>query len=130
MESWSLRNNPSSGNLHPTESYIILWAAVDDELVPGIYHYAPYEHGLERRAVIDKNIAKTIYQENPGCFGALALSSIHWREEWKYGVRALRYCQLDVGHALGAGRYSAALQGWRMALDTRAGDGLISECLG
>src|SRR5437660_12483691 len=30
----------------------------------------------------------------------VGLSSIHWREAWKYGERAFRYCQHDVGHAL------------------------------
>jgi nitroreductase len=35
-----------------------------------------------------------------------------WREAWKYGERAFRYCQLDVGHAVGALAYAAALLGW------------------
>jgi len=30
----------------------------------------------------------------------LALTSIPWREAWKYGERAFRYCQHDLGHAL------------------------------
>ena len=44
---WSLRANPSSGNLHPTEGYALLPAvgAIHDR--PGVYHYAPKEHGLE-----------------------------------------------------------------------------------
>jgi len=39
-------------------------------------------------------------------FGALA-------EAWKYGERAFRYCQLDIGHALGALRYAAGTLGWK-----------------
>jgi SagB-type dehydrogenase family enzyme len=27
------------------------------------------------------------------------LTSIVWREAWKYGERAYRYCLLDIGHA-------------------------------
>src|SRR5262249_23205780 len=38
---WSLRVNPSSGNLHPTEAYV----ARSD----GLFHYAPDRHALERR---------------------------------------------------------------------------------
>ena len=38
---WALRVNPSSGNLHPTEGYV-LWDA-------GVYHYAPDLHALEHR---------------------------------------------------------------------------------
>ena len=45
----------------------------------------------------------------------VALTSIHWREAWKYGERAFRYCQHDAGHAIGALRFAAALSagGWR-----------------
>jgi nitroreductase len=37
-----------------------------------------------------------------------------WREAWKYGERAFRYCQLDVGHAIGTLAYAAALLGWEV----------------
>ena len=43
----------------------------------------------------------------------VALTSIHWREAWKYGERAFRYCQHDLGHAIAAVRLAAALVGWR-----------------
>ena len=43
----------------------------------------------------------------------MALTSIHWREAWKYGERAFRYCQHDLGHAVAAVRLAAALVGWR-----------------
>ena len=41
----------------------------------------------------------------------IALTSIHWREAWKYGERAFRYCQHDLGHAIAAIRIAAALAG-------------------
>ena len=47
---WALRNNPSSGNLHPTEGYLLFGAVSGLASTPGLYHYAPKEHGLERRA--------------------------------------------------------------------------------
>ena len=43
----------------------------------------------------------------------VALTSIHWREAWKYGERAFRYCQHDLGHAIAALGVAAALVGWR-----------------
>jgi nitroreductase len=46
----------------------------------------------------------------------VGLTSIHWREAWKYGERGYRYCQHDLGHAIGSLRYAAALLGWRAAL--------------
>ncbi len=38
----------------------------------------------------------------------VGLSSVHWREAWKYGERAFRYCQHDAGHAVGTLRIAAA----------------------
>lgn len=43
----------------------------------------------------------------------MGISSIHWRESWKYGLRAFRYCQLNTGHATAAIRYAAASLGWQ-----------------
>ncbi len=58
------------------------------------------------------------------------MSSIHWREAWKYGERAFRYCQHDTGHALAAIRYAAAALGWRVRLLSHWGDELIARVLG
>lgn len=104
---WALRCNPSSGNLHPTEGYIVTTGI--NGLQDGVYHYAPHEHALERRGRIAPNPAA-----NPQCL--FALSSIAWREAWKYGERAFRYVQLDAGHALGAIRYAAAALGLQVEL--------------
>ncbi|EQL39151.1 hypothetical protein M770_24525 [Pseudomonas aeruginosa VRFPA03] len=49
-----------------------------------------------------------------GCL--LALTSVPWREAWKYGERAYRYCQHDLGHALACLSIAAAIQGWEMRL--------------
>jgi nitroreductase len=46
---WSLRCNPSSGNLHPTEGYLVCGALEGIGERPAIYHYAPRIHALERR---------------------------------------------------------------------------------
>ncbi len=58
------------------------------------------------------------------------LTSIHWREAWKYGERAFRYCQHDAGHAIAALRFAAALLGWRLALLPRWSDAQIATLLG
>ena len=47
---WALRSNPSSGNLHPTEGYVLIGGIPELGALPGLFHYAPLEHGLERRA--------------------------------------------------------------------------------
>jgi len=106
---WAVRCNPSSGNLHPTEAYVIAQGlgGLDD----GLYHYAPRQHALERRASLT-GAAALGSEAGPALW--LGLSSIHWREAWKYGERAFRYCQLDLGHALGGLRYAAAALGWQL----------------
>lgn len=113
---WALRSNPSSGNLHPTEGYVILPQVNGLNLKPGLYHYAPEEHGLELRAEFPVEVlARLLIPFPPGAF-LFGLTSVHWREAWKYGERAFRYCHHDVGHALGTARIAAATLGWNMAL--------------
>ncbi len=105
---WSLRAHPSSGNLHPTETWLITSGVAGME--DGLYHYHNLYHGLERRA----------WGGDAQTTGAwLGFSSIHWREAWKYGERAFRYCQLDMGHVLAAVSYAAALHGWNARLLVR-----------
>jgi SagB-type dehydrogenase family enzyme len=126
----SLRANPSSGNLHPTEGYALLPAvgAIHDR--PGVYHYAPKEHGLERRADVDPVVWADLTAAFPEGSFLVGLSSIHWREAWKYGERAFRYCQHDVGHALGTLRFAAAALGWTLHLLDRVSDDAVSRLLG
>ncbi len=126
--SWYLRINPSSGNLHPTEAYAVLpaldWLPADGGIGAGIYHYAPREHALEQRA-------RQLSTGRPhvGAF-YVGLTSIVWREAWKYGERAFRYCQHDVGHALAALRYAAAVLGWRTELSLKHNDAQLATLLG
>ncbi len=121
---WALRNNPSSGNLHPTEAYLVLDAlrGVGDKAA--LYHYAPLTHALEERAIYSAT-----HSVPSGGF-PLALSSIPWREAWKYGERAFRYCQLDAGHAIGAAAEAAAALGWRAFILPEPSDDDIADLLG
>ncbi len=101
---WAMRCNPSSGNLHPTEIYVL--ASGVPALANGVHHYDSRAHALERRCATDF--------ADSGLW--IGLSSVLWREAWKYGERAFRYCQLDIGHALGALRAAAAVLGWRLTV--------------
>jgi len=105
---WSLRVNPSSGNLHPTEAYLVVGSEPALGQTPAVYHYASDRHVVERRCTFSMP-AWSPAAGGPTCL--LALTSIHWREAWKYGERAFRYCQHDLGHAVAAIRSSAALAG-------------------
>jgi SagB-type dehydrogenase family enzyme len=127
---WALRSNPSSGNLHPTEGYLLIGGVPDLMPTPGLYHYAAKEHGLERRADFAAERFAALMKAFPSQAFLVAFSSIHWRESWKYGERAFRYCQHDVGHAIGAARIAATTLGWRMVLLEGVGDEEIPRLLG
>jgi SagB-type dehydrogenase family enzyme len=125
---WALRANPSSGNLHPTEGYLLAPPAPD---VPaGLYHYRSRDHVLERRFAPAPPSAATLERLLPRGCSLLGLASVHWREAWKYGVRAFRYCQHDAGHALAAARYAAGVVGWAALLLEAAGDADVAAILG
>ncbi len=121
---WALRCNPSSGNLHPTEGYLICPALPD--LTPGVHHYLSCDHVLEQRAAP----SSTTWGNELRGGVVVALTGIHWREAWKYGLRAYRYCQHDCGHAIAAVAYAAAALGWRAQLIPDWGDAELAALLG
>ena len=92
-EKYALRVNPSSGNLHPTEFHFLTRGLKD--WPDGLYHYDPSRHMAEQRGRGD-------FAGMPASGTApivFVLTSIVWREAWKYGERAYRYCLHDMGHA-------------------------------
>ena len=60
----------------------------------------------------------------------IGFASVNWREAWKYGERAFRYCQHDVGHAIGSVRIAAQTLGWRMLLLDGVADDTVAALLG
>jgi nitroreductase len=60
----------------------------------------------------------------------VALTSIFWRESWKYGERGFRYCNHDVGHALACLSFSANLQGWKVKCLNGLSDEEVHRILG
>ena len=123
-ERWALRVNPSSGNLHPTEAYLVLGAVAG--VPPGVYHYQSRDHRLERRCTPGADVAGRMPR---GGF-LVGLSGIHWREAWKYGERAWRYCLLDAGHAAAALAFAAAALGWRARVLAGPADDDVALLLG
>lgn len=107
---WALRCNASSGNLHPSECYLIAPAIQGLSTQATLTHYAPKEHALELLHTYDESL------DGEGFY--LALSSVIWREAWKYGERCWRYCQLDAGHAFESIRISAKTLGWECHIES------------
>jgi SagB-type dehydrogenase family enzyme len=127
---WALRANPSSGNLHPTEAYVLIGEVAGLAPGPALYHYAAKEHALELRARWSGQAYASLMQAFPRDSFLLGFSSVNWRETWKYGERAFRYCQHDVGHAIGAVRLAAQMLGWRVLLLDGLGDDSVAALLG
>ena len=129
---WHLRVAPSSGNLHPTEAFLIVGAELHGALLresqggsssnaamQAVLHYRADGHLLEERGILTDS-----FPWAPDSF-VVVLSSVHWREAWKYGVRAWRYSVLDAGHAVGAFALAAASLGWECSILEH--DGLLAD---
>ena len=102
---YALRVNPSSGNLHPTEFHFLTRGVKD--WPDGLYHYRPSSHMAEQRA-LGQLPPESLGGDAPVAF---VLTSIAWREAWKYRDRAYRYCLHDIGHAWQALAMAAAAMG-------------------
>ena len=117
--------NPSSGNLHPTEGLFCVRRFRLGR--PGLIHYLSRDHVLERRAAVDDPRWTEAF---PGNGVLIGVSSIYWREAWKYGMRAWRYCQHDCGHAIATVSYAAAALGWQSRVAFPAADEIVAGLLG
>jgi len=136
---WALRINPSSGNLHPTECHLILpplampsrvRAILGKQEEGSVAHYNAYQHSLEVRAPTPPGFWERVrgFYQTSGIF--VGLSSILWREAWKYGERALRYCQHDIGHAMAALSFAGNLLGWKVTYLNATSEEDIRRLLG
>lgn len=115
---YALRVNPSSGNLHPTEFHFLtrgLTAWPD-----GLYHYRPSSHMAEQRALGGFKISAPV---------VFVLTSIAWREAWKYRARAYRYCLHDMGHAWQALAMAADANGCETLALGDFRDDEVAQCL-
>src|SRR5208282_326408 len=121
---YALRVNPSSGNLHPTEFHFCSQGLAG--WTDGLYHYRPSSHMAEQRAIGDFD-RKFVDDSAPLMF---VLTSIAWREAWKYRDRAFRYCLHDVGHAWQALTLAARSIGCEsFALGHFSDDSVAEACL-
>ena len=125
-DEWALRANASSGNLHPSELYLILPPIDGICTEASLFHYAPKKHSLESLTPYSSEIFSKL---KDGSF-LVALSSITYREIWKYGERAFRYTHLDTGHAMRAVEVSANTLGWHVTLLDALSDAELETLLG
>ena len=97
-ERYYFRAYPSTGALYQTEVYVVV--ADVSGLGSGVYHFDPGEFALSliREGDYRANLSElTGDEEVKGCDLALVLTSIAWRNAWKYGPRSYRHWFWDGG---------------------------------
>jgi SagB-type dehydrogenase family enzyme len=94
-----LRVAPSGGALYPLELYVVVRSV--EVLTPGVYHYDPLRHLLERLEPLDMDALRsaTPYPELlcPSA-AVVVVTAMFWRSRFKYGARAYRFTLLEAGH--------------------------------
>jgi SagB-type dehydrogenase family enzyme len=105
------RTYASAGALYPIEVYVV--AGEVQGLEPGVYHYAPLEHGLIPLRRGDFRGSTGLAGAPPGA-ATVILTGIPRRTAWKYGARGFRHLYWDAGMMLANMLASAA------ALEVRA----------
>jgi len=95
------RTAPSAGALYPLELYLVVGTA--DGIDPGVYRYAPLEHGLVktedgdlREALWDAALRQAAIREAPV---TILIAGVIERTAVKYGERAEQYVHIEVGAA-------------------------------
>lgn len=105
------RGAASGGGLYPVGCYWI--SGPGGPVLPGVYHYAPGHHALERLVTGDASAQVRAALLGPPSDGTpwrdsdqfLVLGLTYWRNAFKYGPFAYHVVSMDVG---------AVLQTWRM----------------
>ncbi|UVI33400.1 SagB family peptide dehydrogenase [Paenibacillus spongiae] len=93
---------PSGGGLYPSELYFYLKLS---ELPAGIYHYDAAHHRLAllREGNFDDYLARSLGDrcDTNDCFGAAFVSTVYWKNFYKYNNFAYRLQGLDAGILIG-----------------------------
>jgi len=95
------RTAPSAGALYPLEVYLVVRRV--DGVKPGVYHYLPEEHKLDR--ILEGDISIELAQAALGqTFISkapvnLVFSGVFKRTTKKYGERGVYYVYMEAGHA-------------------------------
>jgi SagB-type dehydrogenase family enzyme len=126
MGEFHFRTYASAGALYPIEVYVI--AGDVERLDPGVYHYAPLEHGLTLLRTGDFRGSAGLAGAAPGA-ATVMLTGVPWRTEWKYTARGFRHLYWDAGMVLANLLTAAAALRLRARVHLGFVDGAANEVL-
>ena len=92
---------PSGGALYPLELYVAALAV--EGVDPGVYHYHPFRHRLERLRGLERaEVAAALVDPQLAEHAAalLVVTAMFWRSRFKYGLRGYRFALLEAGHVM------------------------------
>jgi len=95
------RTAPSAGALYPLELFLVVGEV--NHLSPGVYHYRPDGHQLQKVVVDDqrKDLERAAGSQDwiKQAAVVIVVTADYERTARKYGSRAKRYVHIEVGHA-------------------------------
>lgn len=122
---------PSGGALYPSELYIYLKL---EEMSTGIYHYDVAHHRLVllREGNFDSYLQRALGHRHPvsSCFGVLFVSTLFWKNFYKYHDFAYRLQGLDAGELMGQLLEVGKQLGYESCVYYQFLDGAINYLLG
>jgi len=99
---YGFRAAPSAGATYPMEIYLVVKSGGVIDLLPGVYHYHPYEHTLTK--ILDGDLSREL---SYACLGQewveeapvnIVICAIYERTVSRYGERGIRYVHMEAGH--------------------------------
>lgn len=122
---------PSGGALYPSECYIYMKTAGISE---GIYHYDVAHHRLVlvREGHFDSYLARALGNrcDMPACFGAVFVTTMFWKNFFKYHNFAYRLQGLDAGVLMGQALEVAKRFGYESGVYFQFLDRALNHLLG
>ena len=122
---------PSGGGRYPNELYVYLRTEAD---VPGLYHYDAAHHRLVllREGDYDSYLARALGNRCnlSACFGVIFVSTMCWKNAFKYNTFAYRLHGLDSGVLLGQLQEAAKRFGYASRVHFRFLDRAVGHLLG
>ncbi len=126
------RTAPSAGALYPLEVHLV--AGQVTGLAAGIYRYVPARHELvlvssgdRRAALADAALDQEWMATAPAI---IAITAVEARTARKYGDRAERYVDMEVGHAVENVYLAATALGLGTCIVGAFDDGAVARTLG